>query len=80
MARKLKTKNGQAVYARRKVIVEPVFGQMQTVHDAKGTFPTRSPNRTVAAHDRSRPGLTTALDHDRPRRSAIRRRVSDPRS
>jgi hypothetical protein len=35
MARKLKTNNGQAVYARRKVIVEPVFGQMQTVQDAK---------------------------------------------
>jgi Transposase DDE domain len=29
MARKLKTKKGRAVYARRKVIVEPVFGQMQ---------------------------------------------------
>lgn len=35
MARKLKTKKGRAVYARRKVIVEPVFGQMQTVQDAK---------------------------------------------
>jgi hypothetical protein len=27
MARKLATKDGAAVYARRKVIVEPVFGQ-----------------------------------------------------
>lgn len=35
MARKLKTKKGRAVYAQRKVIVEPVFGQMQTVQDAK---------------------------------------------
>ncbi len=35
MARKLKTKKGRATYARRKVIVEPVFGQMQTVQDAK---------------------------------------------
>ncbi len=35
MARKLKTKKGRAVYARRKVIVEPVFGQLQTVQDAK---------------------------------------------
>ncbi len=35
MARKLKTKNGQAVYSRQKSIVEPVFGQMQTVQDAK---------------------------------------------
>ncbi|RNL59175.1 hypothetical protein D7003_02640 [Arthrobacter oryzae] len=30
MARKLTTKRGQAVYARRKAIVEPVFGQIQT--------------------------------------------------
>jgi transposase len=35
MARKLKTKPGQAVYARRKAIVEPVFGQMHTVQDAR---------------------------------------------
>ncbi|HET7198681.1 MAG TPA: IS1182 family transposase [Burkholderiales bacterium] len=35
MARKLKTKRGGAVYARRKAIVEPVFGQMQTVQDAR---------------------------------------------
>ena len=35
MARKLKTKTGQAVYARRKVIVEPVFGQMHTLQNAK---------------------------------------------
>lgn len=30
MARKLKTKYGKKVYARRKVIVEPVFGQIHT--------------------------------------------------
>ncbi|GAB3543764.1 hypothetical protein GCM10027403_38180 [Arthrobacter tecti] len=30
MARKLKTKKGRKVYARRKAIVEPVFGQMHT--------------------------------------------------
>jgi Transposase DDE domain len=35
MARKLKTKEGHAVYARRKAIVEPVFGQMHTVQDAR---------------------------------------------
>jgi transposase len=35
MARKLKTKTGHAVYARRKVIVEPVFGQMATLQNAK---------------------------------------------
>lgn len=35
MHRKLRTKKGKAIYARRKVIVEPVFGQMQTVQNAK---------------------------------------------
>jgi len=35
MARKLRTKKGRAIYARRKAIVEPVFGQMQTVQNAK---------------------------------------------
>jgi transposase len=35
MARTLKTKKGQAIYARRKAIVEPVFGQMATLQNAK---------------------------------------------
>ena len=35
MARKLRTKNGRAVYARRKTIVEPVFGQIDTVQNAR---------------------------------------------
>ena len=35
MARKLTTKRGQQVYARRKAIVEPVFGQMSTLQNAK---------------------------------------------
>lgn len=35
MARKLKTKKGHAAYARRKAIVEPVFGQMMTVIAAR---------------------------------------------
>ena len=35
MARKLKTKKGHEIYKRRKTIVEPVFGQMQTIQDAK---------------------------------------------
>jgi hypothetical protein len=34
MARKLRTKKGKAVYARRKVIPEPVFGQMKTLQGA----------------------------------------------
>jgi transposase len=35
MARKLRTKNGRAVYSRRKAIVEPVFGQIGTVQDGR---------------------------------------------
>ena len=35
MARKLTTNKGRAAYARRKVIVEPVFGQMATLQNAK---------------------------------------------
>ena len=35
MARKLRTKRGRAVYARRKAIVEPVFGQIDTVQDGR---------------------------------------------
>jgi len=35
MARKTRTKTGRAVYARRKAIVEPVFGQMDTTQGAR---------------------------------------------
>ena len=35
MARKLRTNRGRAAYARRKTIVEPVFGQMATLQDGK---------------------------------------------
>ena len=35
MARKLRTKPGRVAYARRKAIVEPVFGQMSTLQNAK---------------------------------------------
>ena len=35
MARKLATKKGHAIYARRKAIVEPVFGQMSTLQNGK---------------------------------------------
>jgi transposase len=35
MARKLRSKKGRATYARRKTIVEPVFGQMDTVQNAR---------------------------------------------
>ncbi len=35
MARKLTTKAGRAAYARRKAIVEPVFGQMSILQNAK---------------------------------------------
>jgi Transposase DDE domain len=35
MARKLRTKKGRAVYSRRKVIVERVFGQIDTVQNGR---------------------------------------------
>jgi transposase len=35
MARKTRTKKGREVYARRKAIVEPVFGQIGTVQDGR---------------------------------------------
>ncbi len=35
MARKLKTKRGRAAYAKRKTVVEPVFGQIDTVQQAR---------------------------------------------
>jgi transposase len=35
MARKTRTEPGRAVYARRKAIIEPVFGQMDTTQDAR---------------------------------------------
>jgi transposase len=35
MARKLTTTKGRTIYARRKAIVEPVFGQMHTLQNAK---------------------------------------------
>ena len=35
MARKLRTKRGRAIYARRKAIAEPVFGQIDTVQNGR---------------------------------------------
>ena len=35
MARKTRTKKGRAAYSRRKVIVEPVFGQMTILQSAR---------------------------------------------
>jgi len=54
MARKLRTKKGKAAYSRRKVIVEPVFGQMRTVQGAdrlwlRGREAARSEWRLLAA-------------------------------
>ncbi len=40
MARRLRTKTGRADYARRKAIVEPVFGQMK-VRQAAGSSVSR---------------------------------------
>jgi len=42
MARKLRTTKGNAAYSRRKVIVEPVFGQMKTTQGA-GSAPAPRP-------------------------------------
>lgn len=54
MARKLMTKQGHKIYARRKAIVEPVFGQMHTLQNAKhlllrGLDAARSEWRLLAA-------------------------------
>ncbi len=54
MARKLRTKKGKAAYSRRKVIVEPVFGQMKTTQGAgklllRGHDNARSEWRLLAA-------------------------------
>jgi transposase len=54
MARKLRTKKGKTAYARRKVIVEPVFGQMKTTQGAdrlllRGRHDARSEWRLLAA-------------------------------
>jgi hypothetical protein len=38
MARKLRTKPGRAGYKRRKAIVEPVFGQIDTCHGGKAVL------------------------------------------
>ena len=61
MGRKLKTKNGRAVYARRKAIIEPVFGQ---IHTRQGkhvllrgtrTSPTRAKSLCPRAASKSAP-------------------------
>ena len=45
MTRKLRTVKGKADYARRKAIVEPVFGQMKVAQDA-GQFRLRGTDKT----------------------------------
>jgi transposase len=47
MARKLKTKKGREAYARRKAIVEPVFGQIETVQNGRKL---RIRGKQAAAH------------------------------
>jgi hypothetical protein len=44
MSRKLRTKKGKADYARRKAIVEPVFGQLKVAQDA-GQFRLRGQHK-----------------------------------
>lgn len=68
MARKLRTKKGRAGYARRKVIVEPVYGQMQTRQDAdrlllRGHDKARAEHRLLCAgHNILKLFTTGALD------------------
>jgi hypothetical protein len=45
MSRKLRTLKGKADYARRKAIVEPVFGQLKVAQDA-GQFRLRGKDKT----------------------------------
>ena len=39
MGRKLRTEPGRAAYKRRKAIVEPVFGQIDTIQRSKKVLP-----------------------------------------
>jgi hypothetical protein len=50
MARKLRTNAGRAAYARRKAVVEPVFGQIDTCHGGKRVLLRGS---TAAAAERN---------------------------
>jgi transposase len=59
MARKLRTKRGRAVYARRKAIVEPVFDQMDTTQRARRLLLRGLP---AARAELNRPGFLGGSD------------------
>ncbi len=48
MAVNLRTKPRRAAYARRKAIIEPVFGRIDTVHDGKQALLRRGTPRLTA--------------------------------
>ncbi len=66
MADKLTSAAGAALYARRKTIVEPVFGQMDTVQDARRAAAARQARR-------ARP-MALPLRHPQPAQAAPQRR------
>ncbi len=47
MTAKVRTPVGKALYARRKVIVEPVFGQIKGAVTGSGTGPSRTKHQSV---------------------------------
>ena len=57
MTRELRTKTGRAAYARRKAIIEPVFGQVDTCHGGKALLlrgleaAEAEWHRVIACHD-----------------------------
>ncbi len=71
MARKLKTKEGRATYARRKAIVEPVFGQMQTVQDARQLLLARKVRRACP--------MAIPVRHPQPPKAPPQRRTGPNR-
>jgi transposase len=85
MARRCRTKKGRAAYARRKAIVEPVFGQMQTLQDGgclllRGADAARAEWILLCACHNLRKlfGFTAGRTgrRDQPRRSARPNRAS----
>jgi transposase len=84
MARKLKTKKGRAAYSRRKAIVEPVFGQIDTVQNGRrlllrGTQAARNQWRfTCAVHNLLKLHRAGGLELIRPGQSASKTPGKNP--
>jgi hypothetical protein len=69
IARRLRTKRGRAAHARRKTIVEPVFGQMATLQDGKRLL--RGIDGARANGGCSPPATTSARSSPTPDRSPV---------